>query len=91
MAMCYTRLGQTVTYLAKNSEPASRARGRGVARPILAVTASALEEQEQKSRAAGLDCFIHSHAIVIEAAQPPLDVWLKDAADESTPTTATSF
>jgi CheY-like chemotaxis protein len=46
--------------------------------PILAVTASTLEEQEQKSRAAGMDGFI-TKPIGIERLQATLDVWLKDA------------
>src|SRR5580704_16135857 len=47
--------------------------------PILAVTASALEEQEQKSRAAGMDGFI-TKPIGIEQLKATLDVWLKDKA-----------
>jgi signal transduction histidine kinase/ActR/RegA family two-component response regulator len=47
--------------------------------PILAVTASALEEQEQKSRAAGMDGFI-TKPIGIEQLKATLDVWLKDTA-----------
>ncbi len=45
--------------------------------PILAVTASTLEEQEQKSRAAGMDGFI-TKPIGIERLQATLDVWLKN-------------
>ncbi|MDI1285938.1 MAG: ATP-binding protein [Reyranella sp.] len=52
--------------------------GRRPRTPILAVTASALEEQEQKSRAAGMDGFI-TKPIGIERLQATLDVWLKDA------------
>jgi CheY-like chemotaxis protein len=48
--------------------------------PILAVTASALEEQEQKSRAAGMDGFI-TKPIGIEQLKATLDVWLKDTAE----------
>jgi signal transduction histidine kinase/CheY-like chemotaxis protein len=47
--------------------------------PILAVTASTLEEQEQKSRAAGMDGFI-TKPIGIEQLKATLDVWLKDKA-----------
>jgi signal transduction histidine kinase/CheY-like chemotaxis protein len=47
--------------------------------PILAVTASTLEEQEQKSRAAGMDGFI-TKPIGIEQLKATLDVWLKDTA-----------
>ncbi|MGZ3341978.1 MAG: ATP-binding protein [Reyranella sp.] len=59
----------------RQSEAAER-RGRT---PILAVTASALEEQEQKSRAAGMDGFI-TKPIGIEHLKATLDVWLKDTA-----------
>jgi len=48
--------------------------------PILAVTASTLEEQEQKSRAAGMDGFI-TKPIGIEQLKATLDVWLKDTAE----------
>ena len=47
--------------------------------PILAVTASTLEEQEQKSRAAGMDGFI-TKPIGIEQLKATLDVWLKGSA-----------
>ena len=46
--------------------------------PILAVTASTLEEQEQRSRAAGMDGFI-TKPIGIERLQATLGVWLKAA------------
>ena len=46
--------------------------------PILALTASTLEEQEQKSRSAGMDGFI-TKPIGIEQLGAILDVWLKDA------------
>jgi signal transduction histidine kinase/CheY-like chemotaxis protein len=46
--------------------------------PILAVTASTLEEQEQRSRAAGMDGFI-TKPIGIEQLRATLDVWLKGA------------
>ena len=52
---------------------------RRVRTPILAVTASTLEEQEQKSRAAGMDGFI-TKPIGIEQLKATLDVWLKDTA-----------
>ena len=57
----------------------SEAAERRARTPILAVTASALEEQEQKSRAAGMDGFI-TKPIGIEQLKATLDVWLKDAA-----------
>ena len=47
--------------------------------PILAVTASTLEEQEQKSRAVGMDGFI-TKPIGIEQLKATLEVWLKGAA-----------
>ncbi|HSS82850.1 MAG TPA: ATP-binding protein, partial [Reyranella sp.] len=56
----------------------SEAAERRARTPILAVTASALEEQEQKSRAAGMDGFI-TKPIGIEQLKATLDVWLKDA------------
>ena len=49
--------------------------------PILAVTASALEDQEQKSRAAGMDGLI-TKPIGIEQLRATLDVWLKEAREE---------
>jgi len=52
--------------------------------PILAVTASTLEEQEQKSRAAGMDGFI-TKPIGIEQLKATLDVWLKGAPNEHGP------
>ena len=57
----------------------SEAAERRARTPILAVTASALEEQEHKSRAAGMDGFI-TKPIGIEQLKATLDVWLKDAA-----------
>ena len=51
--------------------------------PILAVTASAFEEQEQKSRAVGMDGFI-TKPIAIEQLKATLDLWLKDAREEKT-------
>src|SRR4029077_4657350 len=47
--------------------------------PILAVTASALEGEEQKSRLVGMDGFI-TKPIGIEQLRATLDVWLKGAA-----------
>jgi signal transduction histidine kinase len=47
--------------------------------PILAVTASTLEDQEQKSRAVGMDGFIIK-PIGLEQLKATLDVWLKGAA-----------
>jgi CheY-like chemotaxis protein len=58
----------------------SEAAERRARTPILAVTASALEEQEQKSRAAGMDGFI-TKPIGIEQLKATLDVWLMDAAE----------
>jgi signal transduction histidine kinase/CheY-like chemotaxis protein len=49
--------------------------------PILAVTASALEDQEQQSRAVGMDGLI-TKPIGIEQLRATLDVWLKDARVE---------
>jgi CheY-like chemotaxis protein len=49
--------------------------------PILAVTASAFEDQEQKSRAVGMDGLI-TKPIGIEQLRATLDVWLKDARVE---------
>jgi signal transduction histidine kinase/ActR/RegA family two-component response regulator len=51
--------------------------------PILAVTASALEDQEQKSRAVGMDGLI-TKPVGIEQLRATLDVWLKDARTEQT-------
>ena len=45
--------------------------------PILAVTASAQEDQEQKSRAVGMDGFL-TKPVGIEQLKAVLDVWLKD-------------
>jgi signal transduction histidine kinase/ActR/RegA family two-component response regulator len=50
--------------------------------PILAVTASTLEEQELKSRAVGMDGFI-TKPIGIEQLKATLDVWLKDARSQT--------
>jgi len=47
--------------------------------PILAVTASALESEEERSRAAGMDGFI-TKPIGIEQLKATLEVWLKDAS-----------
>ncbi|MBS0519624.1 MAG: response regulator [Proteobacteria bacterium] len=51
--------------------------------PILAVTASALEDQEQKLRAVGMDGLVMK-PIGIEQLRATLDVWLKDARAEPT-------
>ena len=51
--------------------------------PILAVTASALEDHEQKSRDVGMDGLI-TKPIGIEQLRATLDVWLKDARVEQT-------
>jgi signal transduction histidine kinase/CheY-like chemotaxis protein len=46
--------------------------------PILAITASALEGEEERSRAAGMDGFI-TKPVGIEQLRATLGVWLKDA------------
>jgi signal transduction histidine kinase/CheY-like chemotaxis protein len=51
--------------------------------PILAVTASAFEDQEQKTRAVGMDGLI-TKPIGIEQLRATLDVWLKEARREPT-------
>ncbi|SJZ69059.1 Signal transduction histidine kinase [Enhydrobacter aerosaccus] len=51
--------------------------------PILAVTASALEDQEQKLRTVGMDGLL-TKPIGIEQLRATLDVWLKDARAEPT-------
>ena len=51
--------------------------------PILAVTASALQDQEQKSRAVGMDGLI-TKPVGIEQLRATLDVWLKNARVEHT-------
>jgi signal transduction histidine kinase/CheY-like chemotaxis protein len=51
--------------------------------PILAVTASALEDQEHKSRSVGMDGLI-TKPVGIEQLKATLDVWLKDARTEHT-------
>ena len=61
--------------LARRIRESERAERRGRT-PILAVTASTLEEQEQKSRAVGMDGFI-TKPIGIEQLKATLDVWLK--------------
>ena len=57
---------------------AAEAADRRLRTPILAVTASTPEEQEQRSRSAGMDGFI-TKPIGIEQLRVTLDVWLKDA------------
>ena len=57
---------------------ASERRGRT---PILAVTASALEDHEQQSRAVGMDGLI-TKPIGIEQLRATLDIWLKEARVE---------
>jgi CheY-like chemotaxis protein len=54
---------------------------RRVRTPILAVTASALEEHEQRTRAVGMDGLL-TKPIGIEQLRATLDVWLKDARME---------
>jgi len=51
--------------------------------PILAVTASALEDTEQKTRAVGMDGLI-TKPIGIEQLHATLDVWLGDAREKAT-------
>jgi CheY-like chemotaxis protein len=51
--------------------------------PILAITASAQEEQDHKSRAVGMDGFI-TKPVGIEQLRATLDVWLKDAREHTT-------
>ena len=58
------------------------AAGQRARTPILAVTASTLEEQELKSRAVGMDGFI-TKPIGIEQLKATLAVWLKDARSET--------
>ena len=60
----------------------SEASGQRARTPILAVTASTLEEQELKSRAVGMDGFI-TKPIGIEQLKATLDVWLKDARSDA--------
>ncbi|MBX9945724.1 MAG: response regulator [Reyranella sp.] len=55
---------------------ASEAAGQRARTPILAVTASAQEEQEQKSRAVGMDGFL-TKPVGIEQLRATLDIWLK--------------
>jgi CheY-like chemotaxis protein len=57
----------------------SEAADRRARTPILAVTASTLEEQEQKSRAVGMDGLI-TKPIGIEQLKATLNVWLKAPA-----------
>jgi len=49
--------------------------------PILAITASALEDQESKSRDVGMDGLV-TKPVGIEQLRATLDVWLKDARTE---------
>ncbi|CAN5898935.1 hypothetical protein BH11PSE3_BH11PSE3_00920 [soil metagenome] len=58
---------------------AGEAGGRRCRTPILAVTASTHEDQEQKSREAGMDGFI-TKPVGIDQLRTTLDVWLKRAA-----------
>ncbi|MFI4998520.1 MAG: ATP-binding protein [Reyranellales bacterium] len=51
--------------------------------PILAVTASALQDQEQKTRSVGMDGLI-TKPVGIEQLKATLDVWLKNARVEQT-------
>ncbi len=51
--------------------------------PILAITASALEDQEQKTRSVGMDGLI-TKPIGIEQLRATLDVWLRNARTEQT-------
>ena len=49
--------------------------------PILAITASTLEDEEHRSRAAGMDGFI-TKPVSIEQLRATLDVWLAQAPRE---------
>jgi signal transduction histidine kinase/CheY-like chemotaxis protein len=69
--------GFELTRRIRESERLER-RGRT---PILAVTASALEDQEQKSRAVGMDGLI-TKPVGIEQLKATLDVWLKEVRSE---------
>ena len=60
------------------TEEASTGRAR---LPILAVTASALESEEERSRAAGMDGFIIK-PLGIEQLKATLDIWLRDDSRE---------
>ncbi len=71
--------GFELTRRIRESERLER-RGRT---PILAVTASTLEDQEHKSRAVGMDGLI-TKPVGIEQLKATLDVWLKDARTEYT-------
>ena len=65
----------------------NRGIGRAIAEAFLkngdhvAVTASALEEHEQRTRAVGMDGLL-TKPIGIEQLRATLDVWLKDARME---------
>ena len=50
--------------------------------PILAVTASTLESEEERSRAAGMDGFI-TKPVGIEQLKATLEVWLRDACRQN--------
>ena len=50
--------------------------------PILAVTASTLESEEERSRAAGMDGFI-TKPVGIEQLKATLEVWLKDTCRQN--------
>jgi len=50
--------------------------------PILAVTASTLEAEEERSRAAGMDGFV-TKPVGIEQLKATLEVWLKNAARQT--------
>lgn len=50
--------------------------------PILAVTASTLEAEEERSRAAGMDGFV-TKPVGIEQLRATLEVWLKNAARQT--------
>lgn len=52
--------------------------------PILAVTASALESEEERSRASGMDGFI-TKPVGIEQLKATLEVWLKGVPRQSAP------
>ncbi|WP_439612973.1 ATP-binding protein [Reyranella sp.] len=66
--------------MARRIRAGEAADGRGRL-PILAITASTLEDEEQRSRAAGMDGFI-TKPVGIEQLRATLDVWLPEAARE---------
>jgi signal transduction histidine kinase/ActR/RegA family two-component response regulator len=68
--------------LARRIRQSERAERRGRT-PILAITASALEDQEQKTRSVGMDGLI-TKPVGIEQLRATLDVWLQGVRTERT-------